>query len=77
MSALKPVSADQSVSLIFLDPPYGQNLLMPAVHALQGAGWADADTLFVCEVERNCREIPIRPLVDKAYGDSRLIIGQI
>ena len=76
-SALRPPQADQSVDLVFLDPPYNKGLLAQVVPALSQAGWVGDNTLFVCEAEKECRDIPLRPIVDKTYGDSRLLIGQM
>ncbi len=40
-------------SLVFLDPPYGQGLVEPAVAALDAAGWIGAGALLVVEVGRD------------------------
>jgi len=37
------------VDIIFLDPPYGEGLLAPAITALVAGGWAHADTLIIAE----------------------------
>ncbi|MDP2699621.1 16S rRNA (guanine(966)-N(2))-methyltransferase RsmD [Thalassospira sp.] len=47
--ATKPPHASQPASLVFLDPPYGQDLLSPTIAALKAAGWINAETLIVAE----------------------------
>jgi 16S rRNA (guanine966-N2)-methyltransferase len=47
VNALKPPRAAQPCSLVFLDPPYGKDLLNPALAALRAAGWL-AEGALVC-----------------------------
>lgn len=49
-SAVAKISeADQAMDLIFLDPPYEQNLLEPAIAALLEKGWARSGTIWLLE----------------------------
>lgn len=47
--AIKPPKASNPMNLVFLDPPYGQNLEIPCLKALQAQGWIHGDTLIVLE----------------------------
>lgn len=46
----RPPRARARCQLGFLDPPYGQGLLAPALIALADAGWLDEDALIVVEL---------------------------
>ena len=48
--ALRPPRAALPATLVFLDPPYGQGLVAPALAALGGAGWIAAGALVVAEI---------------------------
>ncbi len=39
-------------TIVFLDPPYGQELLAPAINALRATGWLRPGTVVVSEVGR-------------------------
>lgn len=45
---LRPLKGE-ACGLVFLDPPYGQGLVGPAVAALTGAGWVAPGTVLVME----------------------------
>ncbi len=49
--ALKPPPARTPVSLAFLDPPYRQNLAVPALEALAARGWLEAGAIVVVEAD--------------------------
>lgn len=49
----KPGPAREAVGLVFLDPPYGQDLLAPALTALAANGWLAPEAIAVCETERD------------------------
>lgn len=48
--ATRPPKADAPCDLVFLDPPYGKDLVSPALIALRDAGWIGPETLAVVEV---------------------------
>jgi 16S rRNA (guanine966-N2)-methyltransferase len=48
--ALRPPPAPAPAGLVFLDPPYGQDLVPKALAALGGAGWLSAGALVVAEI---------------------------
>ena len=49
--ALRPPPG-RACGLVFLDPPYGQDLVPLALAALREAGWIASDALIVAEVAR-------------------------
>ncbi len=68
--ALKPPRATApGCTLVFLDPPYGQNLIPPAVAALCHAGWITAGALLIAETAREeALTLPAERLVERAHG---------
>lgn len=52
-SAFKPPQAPQPMSLIFLDPPFGNGMVGRAIKALSINGWINDDTVIVAEMEAN------------------------
>lgn len=67
--------------LVFLDPPYGEGLIAPAVTALLAGGWIAPDALLVAETARK-RPDPwpddiVRPLSDRRYGDTIVALARI
>ena len=73
---LKPRTANQPCSLIFLDPPYGLGLAVPALEALIGAGWVADKALAVLEVDRTEEIEPpseFKILDERHYGKARII----
>lgn len=75
--ATAPPRAEAPVSVAFLDPPYGEDLAVPALTALAAAGWLAADALAIVELPAR-EDTPAPPagfalLDDRAYGAARLI----
>ncbi len=65
--------------LVFLDPPYGQDLLVPAMARLRGMGWLAPDAIVVAEI--GCDEAldpailaGAEPLAERVHGAARLLI---
>lgn len=60
-------------SLLFLDPPYRKNIILPALQSLKSNDWIHDDTLCVIE-----SEIEFNPLFtcefDRSYGDTRIMM---
>jgi len=74
---LTPPPADAPCSLVFLDPPYGQDLAVPALIALTDAGWVGDGALCVVEIGKSDRfETPdgFETLDDRRYGVARVIL---
>jgi len=65
-------------SLVFLDPPYGQDLVPQAVTALTASGWLTADTLLIAEISRT-DPLPTDAalLADRAHGAARLLVWRL
>lgn len=65
------------VSVIFLDPPYGRDLLEPALAALAARGWIANGAICVVELAIN-DGVTLPPaftlLDDRNYGKARLLI---
>lgn len=58
--------------LIFLDPPYGRDLLAPALARLRATGWLGAATLIVAETARAEPAPAAGILAERAHGAARL-----
>ena len=64
-------------ALAFLDPPYGQDLVGPALASLVEGGWLEPDAL--CVVEEAAKALIVAPhglaVVDeRTYGDTQIAI---
>lgn len=70
--------AGAAVPLLFLDPPYGRDLVNAGFRALQAAGWVAGGALVVGELGR---ADPVPELGDmlaeRAHGAARLVIWRI
>ena len=74
---LKPVRPRAPCDLVFLDPPYGQDLVPKALAALAAEGWFAPGA--ICIVETGAREVFDAPadfteLDDRTYGAARIRI---
>lgn len=73
---------DKPYDLIFIDPPYGYDLLPKALDAALGNGWLSEDGFVLAEVEDkveppesehvDCLDL----LVNKLYGQTRILLWQ-
>ena len=70
--------SDQApATLIFMDPPYNQNLIPSAIDALQSQGWLSEDAFFMLEMDkREDIAININTLDEKIYSDTKIIFAQ-
>lgn len=59
--------------LVFLDPPYGQGLVSPAIAALRAVGWIAPGALIVAEVGREEASPCGEPLDDSTHGAARVV----
>jgi 16S rRNA (guanine966-N2)-methyltransferase len=73
-------SPDQPFDLVFIDPPYGRDLLVPALEKAIENGWIAQGALVLAEVE-NSVEAPqdgpvgdMELLTDREYGQTRILI---
>lgn len=60
-------------TLVFLDPPYGENLVSAAVAALLDKDWIATEAWLVCETEKDA-EIPFPHDVEKIFGDTKITL---
>ena len=78
MTKLRRNEGDQA-ALIFLDPPYEKNLVIPALGALSSAGWLVDGAVIVVEVERQFKEAfspEFGVLNERTYGDTKIFLLQ-
>ena len=64
-------------ALVFLDPPYGKDLLVPALNALCEAGWIAPEALLVAEMHRKdafAAPEGFELLDDREYGKARFVL---
>jgi 16S rRNA (guanine966-N2)-methyltransferase len=74
--ATRPPRADEAAHLVFLDPPYGEDLVPRALEALVRAGWIARDTVVVAET--GAKEETVLPrdfelLDERRYGAARIL----
>lgn len=69
--ALKPTRG-AACSLVFVDPPYGQNLVPGALAALARMGWIAPGALIVAETATaEALELPAALLAERSHGAAR------
>lgn len=73
LDALKAFSAPQACNLIFLDPPYRQELVPRSLAVLHARGWIADQALIVAETAKNERLDLLetfKPVLTRIYGDT-------
>jgi len=65
--------AGRACGLLFLDPPYGQDLAAPALDALGSAGWIAPGALIVAEIGRDDALPWPDPVDDRIQGAARVV----
>ena len=69
------VHPGEPCSLVFLDPPYGRDLLAPALAALRAGGWLTPATLLVSEQASDEALEPLGALLaERVHGAARLAV---
>jgi 16S rRNA (guanine966-N2)-methyltransferase len=76
IDATKPPRATTPAALAFLDPPYGEGLVTPALTALARQGWLEPTALVVVEIA--AKEEFVAPAGftiadERRYGAARLV----
>ena len=78
--ALKAPKTITPMDLVFMDPPYGQDLVPPTLHHLKDTGWIGLKTLILVETEKDHN--PFESLtqqwhvrVNRAYGKNNIFLG--
>ncbi|NIZ01543.1 16S rRNA (guanine(966)-N(2))-methyltransferase RsmD [Thalassospira lucentensis] len=77
--ATKPPRAAAPASMIFLDPPYGKQLLETSITALADAGWINGNTLIIAERDPRDPEITLAVFTlcdSRKYGKCQIDIGR-
>jgi len=74
-------NADLSFDLVFIDPPYGKDLLIPALQGLIAHGWINEQALIVAEVENKLElthlfKENLKLLKNKLFGQTRIYIWE-
>jgi len=76
--ALRLPALPTPCGLVFLDPPYGQNLLPQAVTALLAARWIGPGTLLVAEAGRGeALELPATLLAERSHGAATVTVWRL
>lgn len=72
------VNIGPPAQLAFLDPPYNEDFIAPALQFLQEKGWLDANTLLVLESHRseNIAGNGIEVLDERLYGLSKVTFAR-
>lgn len=70
----------QAFDVVFIDPPYGQNLMAPAIGAILRKGWLAPGGIINAEVESGHKFDPekehpeLEVAADRRYGQTRVIL---
>lgn len=70
-------------NVIFIDPPYGKNLMNPAIKTLLRNGWLAEYGILNAEIEGNLKFDPnkehpdLEVVADRRYGQTRLVLWSI
>lgn len=73
---LRPGAPHRQYDVVFLDPPYGKNLALPALRALIQQQWLEEKSIAVLEVGRKEDVCPIEGftlLERRGYGTTQLL----
>ncbi|MDQ7836681.1 MAG: 16S rRNA (guanine(966)-N(2))-methyltransferase RsmD [Humidesulfovibrio sp.] len=73
--------AKDAFDVVFIDPPYGQDLLPPALTKAVSGGWIAPDAFVLAEVEAKTDfegKVPTQliPQADRLYGQTRILLWQ-
>jgi len=64
--------------VVFVDPPYGLDLLAPTLDLLASKGWLAEDAMVVAEVESRLTvttwPAAFEPQADRTYGQTRILL---
>ena len=72
LNALKKIN--KKIDIVFLDPPYKNNLIKPAIEALIDYDLLNDDALIICEYESEVLDFPFPIIKEKKYGDKTILI---
>jgi 16S rRNA (guanine966-N2)-methyltransferase len=76
----KPAGIGEPYDMAFMDPPYGYDLVDPAIRELQKGGWLKPDAIIIAEISKddarpqfeNCEV-----LQEKTYGAATVFMARL
>ena len=68
------VPSGERADIVFLDPPYGQDLVARAVTRLRAVGRVGTGSLIVAETGRDEAALAVAALAERSHGAARLTI---
>ena len=69
---------DAAASLVFLDPPYGQNFVPRAMARLRDVGRIHPEAIIVAEIGRDETWVPELPLLaERFHGAARILVFRV
>ncbi len=80
------VRASHCFDVVFIDPPYGKNLLTPTLHHLIKQEWVREGAFITAEVEASLRlsscsknAVPscLEPVAERTFGQTRILIWKV
>ncbi len=69
--------------VIFIDPPYGKNLLEPTLNRLMRNNWVHEQSIITAEVESSIKFMPdtahekLGVLTERTFGQTRVILWEL
>ena len=67
VNALKKI--DDKIDIVFLDPPYNDNLIYPVIQDLLKSNLINDNGLIICEFTTEEFTLPLKIIKEKKYGD--------
>jgi 16S rRNA (guanine966-N2)-methyltransferase len=75
LPSVRPTRVSDPASLVFLDPPYGQDFVPRALARLHDTGRIGPHTLIVAETARDETWLPEQALLaERSYGAARILV---
>lgn len=78
--ALNPPAGENPAGLVFMDPPYNQGLVVPALDILTRKGWIDRRTVCVVEIarqEQNVLPDAFEMTDSRVYGKAEILFVRL
>ncbi len=75
--------APQSYDVVFVDPPYGKNYLLPTLNNLLRCSWVHTESIITAEIESSLpfdsetAHPELTVLTERTFGQTRVILWQI
>ncbi len=77
------IRALQNHDVVFIDPPYGKNLLEPTLNRLLRNNWVHKNSIVSAEVELSTKFLPqaahdgLELLTERTFGQTRVILWKL